>query len=189
MGGLRRSEDPEKKSAPGKIGAALHSVNDSMKYNEVNVKDNLTEINRSSTYVETNVKEFTPQQQDAIKKAIMGADTGKTTLPNGNKVGGIEDVKFVTGKNGATVIELQAGITQEITIDYKKLEASLEDAKDTFKDIHINVGDSKAQEAAKAAAAAIKHLAPEKAKPEDHSQAPATNAGATLDALMGMGGR
>src|ERR1700730_4604829 len=118
--GLQRGE-PGTGTTAEKIGAALHNgANDHIKRDIDKPWEQLPERNRSSTYVGTNVSEFTPGQQEAIKSAIMGASEHKNALPNGLTFNDIEDVKFEKGRNGAVVIEVQGNTTMEV--DYKKLK-------------------------------------------------------------------
>ena len=128
--GLQRGQP----TVDGKIAGALQHANDKMKMDPYVSEEQLPERNRDSTYVGTNVSEFTTEQQDAIKKAIMDADSKKTVLPNGNTFGSIEDVKFQKDKDGSVIIEVQGTFAD---VDMKKLIDDIEGQKDKFRDVKI----------------------------------------------------
>lgn len=144
MGGLRRGT-PENPPVDEKIADGLrYLANDRMKMNTDQPWETLpgSERNRSSTYVGTNVSEFTPEQQAAIKKAIMDA-ADKATLPGGNTVRSVDDVKFLKGKN-CTVIEVQGQPTMDV--DLGKLRKILAGEQEKFKEVKISgQGPARAQ--------------------------------------------
>lgn len=95
---------------------------------------NLDEYGRSSHYIGTNIAEFTAEQQETMKKAIMSADS-RTGVHEGKKYSSIEDVKFLKGKNGSTVIEIK-GLNADV--DLEKLKKLFDEQKDKLKEVKIN---------------------------------------------------
>jgi len=126
-----------------KVEAALKAANNKIKFDKPeDVLQKLNERNRSSSYLGTNAQ-FTPEQQDAIKEAIMKADENKGGLQ------AIKDVTFSTARDGKmTIIEIKGEVFSDV--DKGKLMEAMKGAADKLKDVRVS-GASVQEQAEQAA--------------------------------------